>query len=666
MRTVDLGRQVGEGAAEGSRMAWVELGGAFVLASALLLVPGLLVAAAAGLRAGWLVGAAAPLSLTVVGIATLAAPRLGLGWSILPVLVTTALVVLLVVLVRWAFRAHWTPALVAHGRPTEWTGLAAVLVAALVLLVRLVRQLDDPASISQTYDASFHLNAVRWIVETGDATPANVADFVSGSGGFYPATFHALAALQMQLTGASLEVAINGLWLALAAVVWPIGIVLLTRTLVGSSRAVLLSAGVLAAGLPAFPLLLTHYGVLYPLLAGYAVLPVVLAFSVRALALGAESTSHPRRVNVPLLLGVALMLPGLVLMHPSAVVAWMAVTTPWVLIAAGVLVRRAPRVLVKCAWVVLALGWLAAVYLVTQASGTSVTWPVIRSVLGALRELALLTLAFDLDRQAMPVLVALLVWIGGIAILVRRDLALDQRLALLAAPLVVGVLYVIVAAIGDPAVRDAVTSPWYSNTPRIVALAPLAVIPVGALGAQSLWRLLLRWREPRRGALWATVALVVMAVGVQSSAALGDAYERVRAGYLFDDYARLVSADEAELLSRLDETVPEDAVIIGNPWTGTALAYALGERDVVFRHIVSVRDPDVLLVIEELKDAEPGDEVCAALDRLDVEYVLDFHPRELRGGRFQMRGIEQLWLSDAAELVDQEGRARLYRVTACD
>ena len=61
-----------------------------------------------------------------------------------------------------------------------------------------------------------------------------------------------------------------------------------------------------------------------------------------------------------------------------------------------------------------------------------------------------------------------------------------------------------------------------------------------------------------------------------------------------------------------------------------------------------------------------GGAVCDAVERTQVRFVLDFGPREVQHlGPHVYPGIADLETSDAFELVDQEGEARLFELMAC-
>lgn len=657
-------------------MIWVDLIGATAVAAALLVIPGLPTAAVAGLRGAWLVGAAVPMSATVLTVGAVVAPRLGLDWGLVAVAVAAAGLFLVAAVCRFALRRWWDLGPIRVG--VEWVTIAAAGLAGAVLAVRLSRALNDPENVSQTYDSIFHLNAVRWIIDTGDASPASVADMNSNTSTFYPAGFHGLAALVMRLGAVDLPVAVNATWLALCVVAWPLGAVLLTRALVGARRAVLLGAGASAAALAAFPALLVEYGVLYPLLAAYAVLPAVLAFSVKALGVGAgedgpgpDGSRESGRLRLPWFLLTTAALPGVLLMHPTAMASWLALTTVWVLLVGWRLVqaeRRTLRIVGVVGSLVWVLGAVAGI-LVLRPPEAARTWPPVGTMGQSLGEV--LTLSVYLG--SISIVASVLAWTGVVRVVRGRD-RWEPTVAALSGIVVVGGLYVVVAGVSNIDVRNLVTGSWYSNTPRIAALLPMVVVPVAALGVAWWWDAL-RSRRPLRGllaqggpvALVTTLAVLGVLTLLLQGRAVSLGFSGVGIAYQSTDDARLISTDERALLERLDETVPEEAVVAGSPWTGTSLAYALADREVLLPHILVDTTSEMTTVIEELRDAEAGDEVCDAAERTGVEYVLDFGPREVQDiGPHPYPGLERLASSDAFELVDREGGARLYRLVACD
>ena len=132
------------------------------------------------------------------------------------------------------------------------------------------------------------------------------------------------------------------------------------------------------------------------------------------------------------------------------------------------------------------------------------------------------------------------------------------------------------------------------------------------------------------------------------------------------DESPLLTSDELALIERLDDEVPEDAVILGSPWTGTALAYAMADRQVVMPHTLMDITEEMSVLLDRLDSARPGSaEVCAAVDDLGVEYVLDFGTQEINDGKHPYKGLDRLRTSESVEKVDQIGDAVLYKVVLC-
>ena len=134
----------------------------------------------------------------------------------------------------------------------------------------------------------------------------------------------------------------------------------------------------------------------------------------------------------------------------------------------------------------------------------------------------------------------------------------------------------------------------------------------------------------------------------------------------------VLDRDERALLDRLDTRVPAGVEVAGNPWNGSGFVYALTGRMTPFPHMVSkfADDPDRAVVAERLSAAATDPTVCPAVRALHLGYVLDFGTGYLWGGDPSHRdafypGLEGLATAEGFRLVDSEGHARLYEITAC-
>ncbi|GAA1647639.1 DUF6541 family protein [Microbacterium flavum] len=647
-------------------MSWLSLIAVAVVTVVVLIVIGYALARIIGLRGFTAIAVAPAFTMTVIAIASVILPWVGVPWATPGVLVVAVVLGGVLAAARWATR-RWRPTVEARPRPEfdAWL-LVGLLLAVALLSARVIGAIQEPDRISQTYDNVFHLNAVRWVLDTGSASALDIGYMTNPAGppSFYPSAWHGLVALVAQLTGATVPVAINGVVLAIAAVVTPLGLLLLTRTLFGRSPVLSIAVGLVTASVP-LSLLLMDYGVLYPFQLGVALLPIALALTVRLLRL------VPSTDDVGTLWwGIALLglMPGMALVHPGGLMAWLALSVPMAVIFVVTQWRshRSPRrrtILLVGSALYLVVG-AAMVYLLRPPALARGWQPEINANDAVVRILT----AHPWYPYA-PVVIAAAVLAGVVAAVIRRDRAAVTTVGVYA---VAAILYFVVAAVPFP-FRDLFTAPWYNNVPRIAALLLVAVVPLAAFGLAESWRFLVRTRGGGRmtaRAAQATAIAVAVAVAVLTQigplSAMPQAQRAASASFALTPDSPLLSTDEAALLARLDEHVPADAVIAGSPWTGTSVAYALTGRHVLMPHIQMVISDDLEAVNDDLRDATPGSPVCSSIADLGVQYVLDFGSREVHGATHVYPGLEDLKDSTAVRLVDSEGQARLYQVVGCE
>lgn len=623
-----------------------------------LTVPGILVLAAGwGVRRLRILALAPVVSIALLAVSATIAPLVGLSWSPIPVLILSVVAAAAAFgLRRWVGPEpdDRTPRRSAIGAPI------ALTVAAVVIALQLAYVFDAPSNISQTFDAIVHLNTVAFAVDTHDASAFHIG--ATSDIGFYPNGWHTVAALAAEVTGVSVPVAVNAANIALGAVAWPLSVVALSTALLSERLAVVVSSAALSTGFGAFPILLMYFGVLYPNAMGYAVLPGGVAVVVHLL----RSRGLPALVRAGVLLLVASA--GVGLSHPNAFLGMVALGSA---IAVVELVTNAAVRPTRRRWITVAvilLGILFVLVFLWRFSRTNMEmsrWAPWQSTAQAVGEALLLSPR----GYTITITVSILVIVGLFAI-VRRP-----RLLAVAAPMVVAsVLFVLVSgtAVGNP-VREMLTNPWYNDSFRLAALLPAAGIPVAVLGAITLYDLAARALRARsdRPSLQVVLAAVgvVVVFSVGASPNIIRAAQEARGAYALTPTSPLLTSDEEALLERLPETTPDDALIAGSPWTGASLAYAIGDREVLRKHVFGTFGTDEEIVNNDLRDIETDPRVCDAVDRLGVGYVLDFGPQNVwnnPGVGLDRKGLYDLAPSQHLVLVDSEGpSARLFRIEGC-
>lgn len=638
-------------------MTWLALTLAVVVLGLVIVVPGLLIAWLLGLRGLWLPGVAVAAGVSVIAMAATLGPILGMRWGILPVLIVTAIVAVVCAALRLLL---WRGSGTLRGPRLERGAILAIAAAVLVIVAQLILVIRIPDAISQTFDNIFHLNAIRFAINTGSASPLTLGQLTSShSGGlpFYPSAWHAAASLVVTLTGVGIPVASNATMIFFAAA-WPLSAVLLVRQLFGARTPLLVAAMAVAVALPSFPILPMDYGVLFPFMMSVSMLGTALAL----LHAGVET---PGRIRWAAVVAVVGIVPGIVISHPGGFVALLVFGTLILgsryvrfLRAGGTVAARVG--VTACAIAYLVVGAVAWYFLRPPAAAR--TWGTEGTAGQAIGEV------ITVSGWHGPInYVVALFLIVGLFVTVRRRSATDITAILLF--LAAAGLYVTVAGMTDPLARDILTGAWYNNVPRLAALLPVAVIPLAACGADAIWTRVRAWagRRPQTPLLRATIVLgvVIVLVVVPQLTVMRSAISAANFAYTRGKVAPLLSADEWALLNRLPETTPKDAVIIGNPWTGTALAYAIADRRVLLPHTLTDVTPEMTAILNGLNKAAPGSAACRAVADLKVTYVLDFGGVEVNNAHVVYSGLKNLSRSANVELVDSQGDARLYRITGC-
>jgi hypothetical protein len=160
-------------------------------------------------------------------------------------------------------------------------------------------------------------------------------------------------------------------------------------------------------------------------------------------------------------------------------------------------------------------------------------------------------------------------------------------------------------------------------------------------------------------------AVVLLLTSATQRENVRQAQDSMAGSYRLSEDSALISSDEMALLDRLPAAVPEDAVMVGNPWNGSSLAYALADRKLIQLHILSAV-PDGTAPLLNGPTPSAGDpHVCSAVNRLNIDYILDFGHREVHGRDSGYKGLDNLIDSGLATLEDSEGDANLYKLRLC-
>jgi len=128
----------------------------------------------------------------------------------------------------------------------------------------------------------------------------------------------------------------------------------------------------------------------------------------------------------------------------------------------------------------------------------------------------------------------------------------------------------------------------------------------------------------------------------------------------------LLSRDERALLARMPEHVEPGVRILANPRTGADFGYFLTGLDIFPAKYQLPRSPAYQLLMTQLQFATENPEVCDAVRALRAHYVLDFGADWVPPwDATALPGFTGFEGVPGFELVDRQGAASLWRITAC-
>jgi hypothetical protein len=696
-------------------MSWSAVAPPVAVVLAAVLLPGLALAAAARLRGIAALGLAGPLGYAIVGITGVVAGAVGVpfGWPAL--LAVTAVLVVVAIAVRAALRAAGAPVAPWDSwRPMGWLPvLAGAVVATAAITVVAFAHVPSPDRLTQTYDTVFHLNAAASIIDTGDASSLHLYRLTHPGEqlAFYPAVWHSLTALAAETTGVDIAVAANATWIGTAGPVFSLGSAFVAAVLFGRAGLrrddaaatqrtfVATVAAVLASTFVAFPYLLLDFGTLYPNGLAYTILPAGLALVAALLPFPRTAAWRPEEPPVRWRTLLLLLAWGTAaaFAHPRSAVALLVLAAPLVvawfaarmvaLAATGVRGRRRARI-----------GWVVVVGSVVVVVLLAVVFVLHYYDVGARPISDHLNGGPALARESFPQ--ALLQGLLATSLVAPSQTALPPSLllavvafvGLIAALLRPGLRWVVVTYLGlvllyafaagsDSDLAKIATGLWDKDKFRIVAILPTIGVPLAAwtitAGVAELTTTLRNRRarrtEPRTRTIGVAVALVTALVA--GTAWVGPALGGVSTamGEVFalpntQKKGALLDLDDMALLEDVGRFVPKGQIIVGNPWNGSALAWALGGRRVLFPHLGGYWTYDGRVIARHLDDWRTDPRVCPAVRHEHVQWVIT-EPGHLSGDSKAFRrfaAIDRVVRTPGAvQLVASSGSSRLWRLTAC-
>lgn len=636
-----------------------------LLTVAVLLLPGLAIGWAGGLRGWLLIAVAAPLGYGATAAVGPLTTSLGIRWSVGSALLGYALVALLVLGFRTAW-TRWRPAaarqatgesrttigasadVLASWSPRAHIGVAlGVATGSLAAMVAVLRGMPSLTAIPQDWDAVFHGEAIAFIARTGKAAPSALAA-LSNNGAteyYYPDTYHTVEALVLDLGASSVPGVMNG-QAALLGAIMSLGVAALVHQL-GARAAVAASSAALAGCFTAFPADVVWRGPLLPLATGIAVLPAALALLLHVL--------RDRTPAGSVLLGlVGAALLGL---QPSIAITFALFAVPLLVMRwsrrPGEIVRDL-AMLIGAAVAALVLGVADVLGLFLVAGDAAVDWPVTSTPAGALGEL----LGLQHDTVIPQWWLVLFLGIGII------NLSRSRFVFPLLPGLAIHVMLFVAAAAYNTTLTEDITRPWWNDQFRFAAIVVPFFAIIAGTGLVALADVIVG-RIPAPGHRVAVPVVVVVLIAAFGALSHGFYVPTngARVAYSYGG-GPTVSKGEQEGYQALAKIAGTQGKVLNDPNDGSGWMYTLDDVMPLFPQPIASTTgfpADRLLLLEKFKDIDTDPAVRAAVERLDVRYVLIGTGFIRRDGK-RAPGLQSLGFVHSVSEVWSNNAVKIYRV----
>lgn len=631
------------------------------------------------------------LTFALVAVSAIVLGKTGIPWNLISFVPVAAVMVAAAAGVMHLVGRRWPSAVpdasseaaenwAGNTVPLAWPVVGAVL-GGFLTLHATQHMVFGPEAFSQTLDNSFHMNAIRWIQEHGDASSLTLGAVAAANQEptFYPAGWHDFVYLIYSTTGTSIATATIVMILLAAGIIWPCSLVAMCLSIPHLRPLQALAIPALTCGFFAFPGLLLFWGVLFPNLLGYALLPAFVALLLHMIQLMAR-----REYSLVLSLSLTILvgLGGLALVHPNAVVSAAVFAVPMLLGGVVQVLRtrgasRRERLVGTGVLVALIAGCVTIWLSLRPSEEASDLWTAIMSEGEAVYQFLFLGLenANPLGGNFAPayLLGFLALWGVGYLLYKRRNLWL------IGSWMLVGYMWIIAASVPRGDFRLLMVAPWYTDHFRLAALVVFPAVLLAGIGlggaVEGLFVRIMHAIPREKHAkvapamMGASMVLVLVVAGLSSrTPAMHDATLQVAERYKVTPTSDILNQDEMNVINEIPKIVPKDDIIVNNPWDGSAYIYALADRHLTSYHFEFQTSPKYAAILNDLKDARTNPEVCRVVNEYKAHWYVHLENQGNFGPAQQKNydGMVAAINTDVLTPVYSSGPMTLYRISACD
>ncbi|MFN3003238.1 DUF6541 family protein [Mycolicibacterium wolinskyi] len=636
-----------------------------LIALLLLVIPGALIARAGGLTLPTALAVGPALTYGLVALAIVPFGALGVPWNSWSALFAA------IVLSGMAACAH---RLFARYRNRDAEALAAsrgpalvvaagVALGALLIFAAAAAGIAHWQSIPSNWDSVWHANTVRFILDTGQASPTHMGELrnvETHEALYYPSAFHALAAIFSQLTGAAPTTAYTVSSVTAAVWLFPSSAAILTWHVVRGHASQWWTAGAAATAAA----LSASFTALPYVEFDTASMPNMAAYGIAVPTFALITSTLRHRDRIPL---AVLALLGVFSVHITGGVVTVLLVGAWWLFGA---VWRPVRGRLADSVTLLLVGAPTVAVLLPQFLGVLQQAEIIVGHAfvtheGKKRGLIDAVLQHTRHLNDFPIQWALIVAAaGGAAYLIVKRIWWPLAVWLL---LVVSIVHSS-APFGGPvgALTGVFSDLFYSDPRRLSAVVTLLLVAAAGIALFTVVTAALSWVRGQTGRGRDATWLTVTGVGLAVICIAGAWHYFPRHKFLFGEKydSVIMDAKDLDAFAFLAELPDAHTTVIGNANTdGTAWMYAIADLRPLWTHydypVQQGPGYNRFIFWAYADDADTDPRVAEAVRALNIRYVITSSP--VVRGFVMPDGLVSLDASRSWEKIYDNGEDRIYR-----
>ena len=626
---------------------WFEFALAFILGFLILYIPGFILLRAIRFDLGFSSLFAPVVSISLLALLTTVYEVLHIPCNAISVLgIPTLLLVFFLLLSRrycFSKKSVEVEALSLSKQDAITLGLY-ILVGLILCIAFFIKQLDGPNSFYNRVDNVTHINLIQAFIESGIWSSFTTSNYLSASvtpleysGSFYPSGWHYIVALIVQILQTSIPLGINATNAIFISIVYPSSIFFLLRCLFKEDRLLIVVGSVIALAFTAFPWGFFLKGPLYPNLASFCLMPLVIAAFMLFINKKLWKTSLAQFLVVAFMAFIALALVQTNALFSCLVFFTCFLASCLYKQSFSFSVFRNRKILAPACLVFgAAIVWLICFKLPFLQSVIAYDWKSDLSLVNALFNLGSLALTASVPQLLLVALIPF-----GLIYLASK------RIVWLLFPALFMAIAYLECRCGSGFIKHLFAGFWYTDSSRLAANLAIFLVPIATAGLRLIISLLQTLVKQALNTLnLAVSSSLITAVAVISFVAINffPSYTYLKSSQIiqtpfgivhqqmkniFDTSREQVySSEEQEFVEKVLSVIPEGSLVVNQPNDGSVFSYGINELNSYYRFIIreygipSNETPESELIRTSLCNYVTDKEVQQAVQSIGAKYVL--------------------------------------------